>query len=554
MKEAKHEEEEREWQEDLERKNVKSELRNINPIWAINNPYLPLLEKRFFGNRSLVDWSQLASRVSRLFFTIEQRYEILSKAEEGAQKIYDLVQEGAFFPNSPVMMNTEILNNVNLFACHVLSPPVNAQDFLIAKEIHDGCGGIGYDLSSIDEPLNIIRSIENQTILNNPTRKRKAHSAVTLHVSHPHIESFIKLGAELTITHTNIDLDKEFFSNLTLGDIKTCKLWKMICLNIYETGMPAITFSEHKAKRSPNGESLVNNLCGESLLRENESSLIGALNLTRFIFDGQFDSKKFTQVTRIAVRCLDNLHDLQQHASSVVAKRCLESRKIGVGIMGYADALLMLGLRYGSKEALTFIDTFMNILKDVSQSESERLGNERGGCLSTLLPFNGNQIRRNASLTAIAANGTLSLIANVSGGIEPIFAFYVRQDLEGQAVYQIQPTLYKLLIKGGYDFKIIASSLQAGVDIRSISALDCELRKILVTANDISFYDHIATQAKFQNYIDGGISKTINLNQASTESDISKAILFARNAGCVGISIYRDGSINSQPTQNGVIL
>jgi ribonucleoside-diphosphate reductase alpha chain len=528
--------------------NSKQHTTNV-PAWVENNPYLPLLEKRFFNNPDLVDWSHLPLRVSRLFLTVEQRYEPISKAEENSKKIYDLVHEGAFFPNSPVMMNTETSNNVNLFACHVLAPPISVSALKVAEEIHDGCGGIGYDLSLQDNPVNLTRYIENQTDSLNYSRKRKAHSAVTLHVNHPQIESFVALGSELSITHTNVDLDKDFFSRLALDEPMACNLWKVICSSITRIGKPAISFSEHKAKRSPNGEPLINNVCGESLLRENESALIGSLNLTRFIIGQQFDNNKFAQAARLVVRCLDNFHDLQQHASPVVAARCIESRKIGVGIMGYADALLMLGIRYGSTEALAFADGFMSILRDVTTSESEILGTQRGSCEPNLLASDGNKIRRNASLMAIAANGTLSLIANVSGGIEPIFAYLIRQNVEGKAIYQIQPTLKKLLDDKGCDVDAIVLAMQSGIPVSEISAIDSEIRKNLVTAHDISFIDHITTQATFQKYIDGGISKTINLNHSTTESEISEAILYARNAGCVGISLYRDGSMNEQPTQ-----
>lgn len=519
------------------------------PAWVENNPYLPLLEKRFFNKPHLVDWSHLPLRVSRLFLTVEQRYEPISEAEARTQSIYDLIHEGAFFPNSPVMMNTETSNNVNLFACHVLAPPISVSALKIAEEIHDGCGGIGYDLSLQDDPVSLTRYIESQTASLNSSRKRKAHSAVTLHVNHPQIESFIALGSDLSITHTNIDLDKDFFSRLISNEPTACNLWKVICSSITKIGKPAISFSEHKAKRSPNGEPLINNVCGESLLRENESALIGSLNLTRFIIEQQFDKEKFAQAARLVVRCLDNFHDLQQHASPIVAARCLESRKIGVGIMGYADALLMLGIRYGSTEALAIADSFMSILRDVTTSESEMLGSQRGSCASELLANDGNKIRRNASLMAIAANGTLSLIANVSGGIEPIFAYLIRQDVEGKAIYQLQPTLKKLLVDKGCDVDAVILAMQAGIPVSEISAIDIEIRKTLVTAHDISFIDHITTQATFQKYIDGGISKTINLNHSTTECEIGEAILYARNAGCVGISLYRDGSMNEQPTQ-----
>jgi|GEM_PF-1827688 len=533
----------------------KSNLEPINkfrkltpPLWSIENPYLSILSDRFFSETSIVDWRQLPERVARLFVESEYKYTSKLESEFLAQSIYDLVHEGAFIPNSPVMMNSEMENEVNLFACHVLAPPADADDLSVASSIHDGCGGIGYDFSKMNDPVSATTMVENHTASLNSTRKRKAHSAVTLHINHPKVKEFINIGRDLLITHTNVELDDDFFTNIENKDANSSELWKTICDSIEAIGKPAIAFASNKNMRSANGEPLILNVCGESLLRENESSIIGTLNLTRFVQEGTFDYANFEVAARLAVRCLDNFHDHQNHASELVAARCKESRKIGVGVMGYADALLMMGIRYGSNEAIAFTNSFMKALQQSTLSESEILASERGSCALMLLPL-GSTPRRNASLMAIPANGTLSLIGNVTGGMEPIFSFLTKKIIEGEVVYQLQPTLHKLLINNGCDLEKVISELNDGVPAHNIKVINADLRKILVTANELTPTEHIMTQATFQQYVDGGISKTINLHSSATSNDIGEAILLAKEKGCVGISLYRNGSLDSQPMQ-----
>lgn len=521
------------------------------PSWAINNPYLGILAPRFFDDTDSCDWSDLARRVVRMFTTVEGRYTNQSEANSLGEKLYELLHDGAFLPNSPVMMNSEHGISANMFACHVLAPPIDAQAMEVASKIHDGCGGIGYDLTSVKDPIAMTQFIEEQTSQLNPTRKRKAHSAVTLHVDHPMVTSFVDMSCSLEITHTNVELDAPFFTALESSEPRAVAIWKKICESIYNTGRPAIAFGEHTSLRSPNGERLILNVCGESLLRENESSLIGSLNASRFVRGGLFDDRAFQDAVAMAVRCLDNLHDIQDHASPIVAQRCLESRKIGLSVMGYADALLLLGLRYGSQEALDLATHIMGMLKRVARSTSEDLAQSRGSCEASLLR-EGESPRRNASLMAIAANGTLSLIANVSGGIEPMFSYVIRQTVENHTIHQMQPTLHRLLREHGLseaDLADVTESLAQGKEPSNVSLIPAAISKVMVRAHDLSYQDHIRTQATFQSFIDGGISKTINLPSTSSIEDIAEAILSARNSRCVGVSLYRDGSISGQPSQ-----
>ncbi|KPW01749.1 hypothetical protein [Pseudoalteromonas sp. P1-11] len=526
---------------------LSNEALNCEPSWAINNPYLEILSPRFFSNHDSADWSDLPKRVGRLFLKAEKKYSTLDVAEEKTLALVKLIHEGAFLPNSPVMMNSESDDSTNLFACHVLSPPSSFSDLDVAKQIHDGCGGIGYDFSNMEDPISATLNIETQTNLLNPNRKRKAHSAVTLSYKHPKIIDFIKISSQLVITHTNIEFDNDFFDNVSKHDSDSLKLWNTLCESIYTTGRPSISLKAEKEKRSKS--KLINNVCGESLLRENESSLIGSINLTKFVKEGIFDFERFKKVAKVGLNCLDNLHDIQDHASELVQERCLESRKVGVGIMGYSDTLLMLNIRYGSDESLAFVEKLMSLLQATLKSESERLGRERGYCSQALLLENSPP-RRNASLMAVPANGTLSLIANVSGGIEPIFSYLIKQTVQGEAIFQLQPTFKRILQRYGVDTNVIFTELKAGVNVAELTSLPLELKTVLVTANDLSTKEHIFTQSMFQAYIDGGISKTINLPNSATVDDIKRALLLAKDKGCIGVSLYRNGSLKDQPTQS----
>lgn len=517
------------------------------PLWAIDNPYLSILAPRFFSGPASQNWSDLPKRVGRLFLEAEKKYSPDHIALQSANAVADLVREGAFIPNSPVMMNSESEGRHNLFACHVLAPPEDPSDCSIARQIHDGCGGIGYDFTKMNDPVSATRGIELQTARLNLNRKRKAHSAVTLQYDHHEILKFIDLSPELTITHTNVEVDDVFFASVLKNDSAALMLWDKICTSIYHTGRPALSFKSEKAKRS--STPLINNVCGESLLRENESALIGSLNLTRFVVNGEFDFVRFSAAARVGLHCLDNLHDIQDHASETIRIRCHESRKVGVGVMGFADALLLMGLRYGSSESLIFVEKLMYKLRTTLINESEKMGEMRGACNTDLLVKNVNP-RRNASLMAIPANGTLSLLANVTGGIEPMFSLLTKQKVDGTDVYQLQPTFKRLLEEKCVDSQRVFNQLMAGKKIHEIKECPSCERNNLVTANELSAREHIQVQATFQKYVDGGISKTINLPESSSIDDIKTAILFAWKSGCVGLSLYRNGSLQDQPTQS----
>ena len=157
------------------------------PSWVDDNQYLEILAPRFFENQKSIDWNDLPRRVSRLFLQAEMKYSDIKTATNQAARLEELVYEGVFFPNSPVMMNSEHANSVNLCACHVLAPPKHFNDLDVAKQIHDGCGGIGYDFSLMEDPVSATINIEKKTAILNPNRKRKANSAVTLDYKHQKI-------------------------------------------------------------------------------------------------------------------------------------------------------------------------------------------------------------------------------------------------------------------------------------------------------------------------------------------------------------------------------
>ncbi|TDK30964.1 hypothetical protein E2F49_11550 [Luteimonas terrae] len=523
------------------------------PVWALDNPYLQALKPRFFARPAEGVWGEIPKRVQRLFVEVERRYTSTDRAEALGETLRALVHDGAFFPNSPAMMNSEQESRVNLFACHVLSPPIETGGFEVARTIHDGCGGIGYDLTALEDPVSLTEVIERETTALNPGRKRKAHSAVTVDALHPRCDAFIELAGRLSVTHTNVELTDAFFALLAAGDDEAVRRWGTICDSIAATGTPSIAFAGQKAARSPNGERLVLNLCGETPLRENESSLVGTLNLARFVSSGHFDVARFIRAARIGVRCLDNMHDLQRHASPIVAERCAQGRKIGLGVMGYADALLELGIRYGSEDALAFARTVMGRLSQVAYAESEALARERGSCDPSLQGGDGRPPRRNAALLAIAANGTLGLLANVTGGMEPMFGLYTRQMVEdAEATCQLQPSLARALRAAGFDedgVVRVAELLAAGMSLGDIDGVPERIRNTAVCAHELAFQAHIRTQATFQAFMDGGISKTINLPRSSTAADVATAVLTARDEGCIGISLYRDGSVVGQPSQ-----
>ncbi|MEM0133520.1 LAGLIDADG family homing endonuclease, partial [Acidiplasma sp.] len=292
---------------------------------------------------------------------------------------------------------------------------------------------------------------------------------------------------------------------------------------------------------------LVHN-CGEQPLMPYESCNLGSINLSKFVENGQFNFDKYRETIDIATRFLENVVDANKFPVEEIKNMTRKTRKIGLGLMGFADMLIMLGIPYNSNEALEMAEKVMKTLNDESHLESQRLAEERGvfpGWYGSEWEENGIKMR-NSTTTTIAPTGTISIIAGCSSSIEPLFAIaFVRHVLNGQELLEVNPLFEDALrSRGLYSNEIMEKVAQTG-NLQNVDLPD-DLKSIFVTAQEIDPEWHVIMQATFQRYCDSGVSKTINLPYEATPDDIAKAYRLAKDLHCKGITVYRDRSKSQQ--------
>lgn len=332
--------------------------------------------------------------------------------------------------------------------------------------------------------------------------------------------------------------------------------WDMIIKNAHATGEPGICFIDRINDANPIlhiGRIEATNPCGEQPLLPYEACNLGSINVTKFVNEEgtDLDWDSFTDTVRVAVRFLDNVIDANHFPIPEIRKVTLGNRKIGLGIMGFADTLVLLGIRYDSKEAVEFAKKLASTIQKHVHQASEELAGERG-CFpnfkGSIWDTKHHRPMRNATSTTIAPTGTISIICGgCSGGIEPIFSItYERRALDGQKFRQLNPLVEELGIKGGWLSGKIRKLLNQGILPKDIPEIPKKLSDVLLTAHEISIESHVRIQAAFQQYTDNAVSKTVNLPADATVEDVDKVYRLAFELGCKGITVYRDSCRENQ--------
>jgi len=339
-------------------------------------------------------------------------------------------------------------------------------------------------------------------------------------------------------------------SYYTVGDI-----WKIIINNAHSTGEPGICFIDRINQDNPTpdlGHINATNPCGEQPLLDYEACNLGSINISKFVLsDGNdLDWQRLATTIFYAVRFLDNVIDANHWPISEIRKISLGNRKIGLGIMGFADALVQLGIRYDSEEAVNFAQRLGRFIQEHAHNTSCKLAEKRG-CFpnwhESIWDTNFHIPMRNAACTTIAPTGSISIIAGCSSGIEPIFSFaYKRRALNGREFVQLHPLLEKLGHEQGWINEKLKTMLISGEDIRDIPNVPKKLKKILITAHQISPEWHVRIQAAFQSNVDNAVSKTVNLLTEATVDDVDSIFKLAYMARCKGCTVYRDNSRENQ--------
>ncbi len=475
----------------------------------------------------------------------------LSLQYKWADEYYDVMAKLLFLPNSPTIMNSgRPAPHGQLAACFVIGIEDSMESICeaIRKQmlIHKSGGGTGFNFSNLRSagakvnstngrasgPISFMSLFDKATETVQQGGMRRGANMGILNVDHPDIRDFIHCkDTDGTISNFNISVGMfdSFMEKAEADhDGEEAKLLREIAETAWRTGDPGIIFLDaiNRGNTTPNlGPLMSTNPCGESPLYPNEACNLGSINIAGMFKKGRFDYGLLKEVAATATRFLDSVIDVNHYPLPEIAEAVRHTRKIGLGVMGWADLLFQLRIPYDSEEALALAGEIMSVIKAAAHETSVLLGIEKG--IPEDLAHLG---RRNATLTCIAPTGTIALLADCSSGIEPIFALEhtrVRTQIDGTKVIMKQVNRY------------YAEALKEGLP-------DDVIKSVFVTSHDVSSVFHVRTQSVFQKYTDLAVSKTVNLPHNSSVKDVLGIYVLAWKLGCKGITIYRDGSKSQQ--------
>lgn len=550
----------------------------------------------------------------RVVETAEQMFRRVAKAiavkdKEWEERFYQAMSSLEFLPNSPTLMHAGTKFN-QLSACFVLPLEDNLESIFKAMEqtatIARTGGGVGIPLSNLRPRGSAIRSTGGVTsgpisflqlfnqvanVINEGSSRRVALMAV-MNVHHPDIMDFIfAKGIEEEITNFNISVgvtdefmkaaraNKEYELRAPLtGEVikKTSarRAMDMITFQAWKTADPGMVFLDRMNEASPVnhlGEIQTTNPCGEQPLLPYESCNLGSINLAKCVSPtspirlrsglrgARVDWDKLEKLVRLAVRFLDDVIDVCKYPIEEIEEMTHKTRKIGLGVMGFADMLIQLGIAYASNEGLRMGQRLSKFIHDAAVSESKALGRERG----SFPAFKGSRWEkqgfknmRNSTVNTVAPTGTISIIANCSSGIEPLFALsYIRKnilDLNNTELIESNDLFEKTARKRKFFSKELIRQISETGGIDGLAGVPNDVKQVFKVSHEIDWGWHVKMQAAWQKYIDAAVSKTINMSASATPDDVREAYELAYELGCKGITVYRDGSKARQVLNAGI--
>src|SRR5438094_463314 len=513
-----------------------------------------------------------------------------------------MMVEGEFLPNSPMLMNAGKGNGLQYSACYVLPVGDSMEEIFdsvkAAAIIHKSGGGTGFAFSRLrpkddivastggraSGPISFLRVFNSATEAVKQGGTRRGANMGILRVDHPDILEFIECKLDGGITNFNISVaaTDKFMDALAAGTeydlvnphtgavtgrLSAKEVFERIVRAAWRTGDPGMIFIDRinasPANPTPEiGMVEATNPCGEQPLLPNEACNLGSLNVSKFARRGEdgdwsIDWDEMERVVRLAVRFLDDVIEMNPYPLPEIDATVKSNRRIGLGLMGWADLLFTMGIPYDSPGAIDLADRLMAFVKEKSHDQSAKLAEERGPFPNWSLSIYANdRPLRNSTVTTIAPTGTISMIAGCSSGIEPIFALAFEHRVkqpDGERVLTFVNETFERIAKeqGFYSDALMRAIAKRGA-LHDISGVPEDARRIFRTSHEIGYEWHVRHQAAFQRYTDNGVSKTINLPHGASEEDVARAYLLAWELGCLGITVFRDGCKGEQVLNVGI--
>ena len=570
------------------------------PEWSAQA--MRVLQERYFmkddQGRPAETVNELCWRVAWELARAEVKFgRTREEMEEEAREFYKLMLRREFLPNSPTLMNAGKGNGLQYSACYVLPVPDSLEGIFDGVKyqgiVHQSGGGTGFAFSRLRPKGATVRStmgvasgpVSFMRIYNEATQQikqggmRRGANMGILRIDHPDILEFIHCKEDGGITNFNISVavtenfmkalgrgeDYELVAPHTgqvTGKLSARRGWDEIAQGAWRTGDPGLVFVDRINNSPANPIRLTGwevestNPCGEQPLYPFDACNLGSIFLKYYVKDGKVEWEKLRQTVRTAVRMLDNVIEMNPFPLPQITGTVRKIRRIGLGVGGWADMLVRLSVPYDSQEALDLAGKVMKFVNDEGHTASQELAVERGAfpMWKQSIYGKGKPIR-NSTVTTIAPTGSIGILADASGGIEPLFAIAFRHVVksENRELTFVNPDFEEVARKQGvWSDGLMEKVAEAGT-VRQLSEVPEEVRRVFGTAHEIHPDWHVKMQAEFQKYTDNAVSKTINLPHEATVEGVKRAYMLAWETGCRGITVFRDGSKSEQVLNMGTV-
>ena len=570
-----------------------------------------VLDKRYLQKNDagdiIEDPQEMFRRVAKALAAPEFKYE--KTPDEVAaieESFFQMMASLEYLPNSPTMMNAGT-GAGTLSACFVL--PLTDSMVGIMGAAHDAAmvqkfgGGTGFALSELRPtgagiatthgkacgPIQVLRHLSSVSTLVTQGGKRDGANMAVMDVHHPDILEFIdckQVEGEIHNFNISVGASDEFMqavkddttfalralqdpSDLDSGMVEVDRLnarevFSKIVYGAWRNGEPGMIFLDEVNRNSPVlhlGRITATNPCGEQPLLPNESCNLGSIDVAKFLESDEsgmtdLNWDRLGETVRTATRMLDNVIDANKYAVEAIETMTQSTRKLGLGLMGFADMLVQLGIPYDTEEAVELGRKLMAFIRDNADQESMAMAEERGAFPAwhdSEAAKRGDKPYRNACRLTVAPTGTISMIANASSGIEPIFALAFRKQniLEGKTLFYVDKNFERISKERGFFSEDLLEHLSDGGSLQDRDDVPDDIKRLFHVASDISPRDHVMMQAAFQEATDAGISKTVNFPNEATVEDVEDAYLLAWETHCKGITVYRAGSREKEVLTTG---